>query len=639
MKRAIVAIWLLSLCSAGYTQLADTTLVLPEFEKLEYKFEQAQALTLVSKVDSNTLDFNRAGTITEILENTSTLFVRNYGPGYSATVSQRGLATAHTPIYWNGLNLNSPTTGVGDVSLIPAAFIQSIAIVHGGVSAATGSGTIAGAIYLNPDKSADREKVFASLGFRYTNIQNAENSLIFRIFKNGWKFNSSILINDSQNRFNYVNHAHRDKPIETRKNSAFNQQGWLQEIEKQIGKHSLQLAFWGVETDRQLAPGLTSSDNQERQNDVNLKAAITAHLNFRNSFARLQTAWIRDELNYSNASAIQSDIRSQQWVLNADFRHKFGKSTVLNYGTSNSFQMALASGNYSRTEEQLALAAYIGLDQSFYSNKFNVSIMLRQEHYQRYQSPFSPALTLNYKILSWLSMVARGSRNYRIPGLNDRFWLPGGDPNLPAERAWVADIGSEFKLMNLSGKNELRAQVFGFLHQIENWIQWIPGPDFWRAVSYKSVRSTGIQSELNWSMQLKTWNLKANVSHVYVNSKNLESSFNHQIQGTTLTHVPSNNLFTNITITRNKTMMLLDGNYTGSRFTSSDNLIEQPEFMIINIGLGREVLFKSFGANLKFRVHNLLNTDYQVMPWMPMPLRHYSISVHFNFQAKLKSKS
>jgi iron complex outermembrane receptor protein len=639
MKRAICAIWL---CGPGLTvfsQSADTTMVLPEFEKMELKFLQVNSLALVSEIDSTIIDFNRAGSISELLERSSTLFVRNYGPGFSVGISQRGLATAHTPIFWQGLNLNSPTTGLGDLSLIPAAFVQSMSVAHGGLSAANGSGVLAGGIYLNPTQHAKREQLSVNLLTQYTTIQNLETSFGFSILKNGWRVNTVLVNNDSKNRFLYVNHAHRNKPLETRQNSSFYQRGWLQEIEKQVGKHSVQLALWGVESNRQLAPSLTSSDNLERQNDLNLKAVLTTKLNFKHVVGKLQTAWQWDELNYSNKSGIRSDINSQQWVFNADFRQKIGSNTFINYGSNNSFQMALAGENYQRTEDQLALSVYAGINQDFLRSRLNVNLMLRQEYYQNYQNPFSPALAISYKAGKLISLLARGSRNYRIPGLNDRFWMPGGNPDLPAERAWVGEIGPEFKLRNSNGKHELKANVFGFLHQIENWIQWVPGPDFWHAVSYKSVRSSGIQSEINWKFHLKTWKLNTTISHVYVDSRNLESSFDSHIEGLNLIHIPAHKAFANISITRKQTVLMFDGNFTSSRFIGSDNVVEQPAFTLLNAGIGQNILLKQFNINLKFSVHNLLNTDYQVMPWMPMPLRYYSISIQLNFKSKLNSKS
>lgn len=639
MKRIISAIWLCCLGLSVFSQTTDTTLVLPEFEKTEIKFSQVNSLALVSVVDSATIHFNQAGTISDILESATTLFVRNYGPGYSVGVSQRGLSTAHTPIFWQGLNLNAPTTGIGDISLIPAAFIQSISISHGGASAATGSGALAGGIHLNPNGNVFNQSVLVNVGARYTSTQNLETSIGFRLNKNGWKVNTSIFNNDSQNRFNYVNHAHRDKPVEIRKNGAFYQKGWLQELEKEIGRHSLQFAFWGVETNRQLAPGLTSSDNQESQTDLNLKASLSAQLNFQKVSAKLQTAWLKDELNYSNASGIQSNVYVQQWVLNADFKHKISSTTSLNYGTNNSLQTALASGNYQGIEQQLALSVYAGVDRIFFQNRLLVHLIMRQESYQNFQNPFSPALVLNLKANNWLNIIARASRNYRIPGLNDRFWMPGGNPDLPAERAWVADLGPEIKLKGAKDNHEMAVRIFGFLHQIDNWIQWISGQDYWYAVSYKSVRSAGIQSEINWKLKLKAWQVNANVSHAYVNAKNLESTYNNQIEGLNLVHIPANKFIASFSVFRNATSILIDANYTSSRFISTDNFSEQPAFFLMNAGIGQRFQFKNFGANIKFRVHNILNADYQVMPWMPMPLRHYSIAVLFNFKSNIKLKT
>lgn len=44
------------------------------------------------------------------------VFIKNYGPGNIATITQRGLGAAHTAVLWHGLNIQNNTLSTIDFS-------------------------------------------------------------------------------------------------------------------------------------------------------------------------------------------------------------------------------------------------------------------------------------------------------------------------------------------------------------------------------------------------------------------------------------------------------------------------------------------------------------------------------------------
>ncbi len=57
------------------------------------------------------------------------VFIKNYGPGNIATITQRGLGAAHTAVLWHGINIQNNTLGTIDFALfiknIPGMLAQS----------------------------------------------------------------------------------------------------------------------------------------------------------------------------------------------------------------------------------------------------------------------------------------------------------------------------------------------------------------------------------------------------------------------------------------------------------------------------------------------------------------------------------
>ena len=81
-------------------------------------------------LDSARLALFRQNNLVEVLSLQSNIFIKNYGPGNSATTTLRGAASAHTPVLWNGFNLQSPMLGQVDLSLLPVLFTDEIKIQY-----------------------------------------------------------------------------------------------------------------------------------------------------------------------------------------------------------------------------------------------------------------------------------------------------------------------------------------------------------------------------------------------------------------------------------------------------------------------------------------------------------------------------
>lgn len=601
------------------------TLLLPEFEKQELRLSQVREFLPVIESDSAASEFYRVGPVTELLQQTYPIMLRNMGPSGSVTLSSRGLAAAHTAVYWNGISINSPASGLADFSLIPAAFVETSAFTLGGNSAVSGSGPIGGGFHLNAQGTA-RNGLQVELVNTLNSAQNFESSVRAAMGNGKWTSKTNLLMNESQNRYPYVDHAQGDQPVRNREHSHFRQYGFTQQIGRRIGKHKIALDLWGLQTERQLPPGIYAASQAEQQSDRNLKAVLQGHFYFGRWNSRIQVGYLHDELHYENETGVNSTITTSQWIANADFSRPISSRWQVRLGTNNQYQQARANENYTDGANQLVNALYSGLHYESENHRWSASAMLRYDHFQHYRGALSPSLAVKFSLPEQLEWHFSASRNYRIPALNDRFWVPGGNPDLDPEDAYQLSAGPDWTIC-LNARHQLKINASGFYNHVQNWIQWVPQSNFWGAVSYKSVNTYGLNSGFEYDFQREEFRFNLRGNYVFTEARNLESSYNEALSGRRLLHVPNHRFNARIAVSWKGLSLYSDISYVGERLQSSDRTALLDPIGLTNAGVGYNLDLGKIQTQLSFRVLNLLNADYQVMPGMPMPLRTYSISL------------
>ena len=75
------------------------------------------AAVKAQKIDSLALIQYQSGSLGELLQSASPIFVKQYGSNGVQTVTFRGMAGAHTGVFLNGLNINPSSLGLTDLSV------------------------------------------------------------------------------------------------------------------------------------------------------------------------------------------------------------------------------------------------------------------------------------------------------------------------------------------------------------------------------------------------------------------------------------------------------------------------------------------------------------------------------------------
>jgi vitamin B12 transporter len=117
------------------------------------------------------------------------------------------------------------------------------------------------------------------------------------------------------------------------------------------------------------------------------------------------------------------------------------------------------------------------------------------------------------------------------------------------------------------------------------------------------------------------------ISYNYSPSTYLLSAVSGDIsKGKQLIYIPLHKFNASIQLNHGRWYSMFNLSMTGKRFVEKDNQQSLPAFILLNATAGREIIIKPFSGRIQLGIHNLSNSQYQVVEYYPEP----GISVMFN---------
>ncbi|MCT4615707.1 MAG: TonB-dependent receptor plug domain-containing protein [Marinifilaceae bacterium] len=609
-----------------------------------------------TKIDTTVLRESVSNSLSQLLSQNTTIFIKSYGKGSLATASFRGTAPSHTQVSWNGMKLNSPMLGMVDFSLIPSYFIDDMNVWHGASSIQMAEGALGGGISLNNNPTNDNYKVnfvgeLANFGTYCTYLKYNYGNKI--------KCSTRIYHNYSENDFKYKNFGqaaesleYGEHPTSKNINGQYSNTQFLHEMYYRAKKDNLfSLIIWGYYVDRNL-PKLSVSLNEDpssmknKQFDKNLRSVFSwkKYGEKFNNTARLGTAWneldytLTNKLTQGTNTAINSESKIFNTYLNDEFNYYFSKDFMLtakldyNLYSVDSYEEIKNTG-YKRYRHEIS--PFLALRYKAF-NRWGLSYNIRKPISNDYSSPIVQALLTDLLLIPKYNLYLKASiaKNYHNPTLNDKYFVPGGNPNLISEDGYTYDYGAEFAINKQSFS--LQGELTYYKSDIENWILWLPTfKSYWTPINVKKVKADGIEAKIKINAQLtKNWSLYLNANYAINNSKNLGDPISEGDQsiGKQLVYVPkySSGIFGKISY---KTLSFdYKYNYYSERFTTSSNdpgdLHQLSSYYMSDISINNK--FKNF--DIKFSIFNLFDEDYVTVLRRPMPQRNFSLSLNLKIK-------
>ncbi|MCB0763863.1 MAG: TonB-dependent receptor [Flavobacteriales bacterium] len=608
-------------------QLLRDTVPLRAFEVTATRLEAVPGSKVIV-VDSATMARYSASDLGGLLAGESPVFVKSYGLGSLAVTSFRGGGAGHTAVLWNGFNINSPMNGQLDLSLVPIAAMQHVAVLYGGGTALWGSGAIGGTILLNDLPRFDdgiRVNACVSLGSFSDQRQQVRVQRATKKFVLGIGAYNSAADND------FPLPSADDAAMGRQTNAAFAQRGLVGDAHVRAGRRDrLGMHVWLQESDRQVPPSVESTSTAFQRDESVRLAADWQHTTSR-TVTTARAGWSGEQLDWyaTDASAVARS-RSRTLIAEVETRVRLNARHHLHVGLNHTYASASSDGLID-DPTQVRDAIFSAHRYTSANERFTSSLSARQELLDGDLVPFTCSIGGEYAVRRWLKLKAQGSKLYRVPTLNDRYWLPGGDPDLRSEQGYSGDLGAQ---IDLSGNGiRLTSEVTFFDRLIDDWIQWMPGPSYWSPRNILQVWSRGVETTTTVRFNVHKVGVELGVltNHV-VSSNRIATSANDASVGKQLILVPMYSGHAKLGMAYKGLSFTGLMRYTGYRYTSTDNHHYLEPFWLANAWLSyRLPTAKRCTVNLQFQCDNLFDEVYQVMLNRPMPLRSYRLGINVAF--------
>ena len=564
--------------------------------------------------------------LADILQRESAVFIKQYGPSLLATPSVRGTGAAHTALIWNGCNLQNGMNGQTDISLVPAFLFGSFTLQQGASSASWGSGAAGGALFLNPSRQNEASflQENGSFGHRLTAIRFALPHKKFRFSLGAFRLSED-------NNFTFHNHAYAEAPLMEQRNAKLDAAGILASLSVETGKNSvLHIGSWWQNANRHIPPIMSVPMSKAHQADATLRNT----LNWTGRIAALQiqlrTAWFEEQLRYSDSLAsINNTYNSRTLFQEAEFAYPISRNHKISFGINQTIQNAKSATYGEDVKELSRRSAFAQWDALFWGNRMKLRSGLRKEWTSRNDAPLIPFLSSCIALLPHLTLNANYSGVYRIPTLNDLYWIPGGNPNLLPEHGTSAEAGLAWNSVVRTTSISVRADVFQ--SNINNWILWVPGNSFWWPGNVKQVRNRGANFNSDVKLNVKNHHFSLRSSLQVVSAVVVETGDAFELHTQKqLIYVPHFSASGGIEWRHGSNRLEIQLVHTGLRYTSSDNKQALPAFSLFNAIAGKDIELGKYHMNLFLRWNNMFNAQYQIMLWRPMPMSTVQLGIQFN---------
>lgn len=641
--RRFLLIFLLIYCGFGaFSQasfsLSDTILI-PEVVTVG-ELKKYQSGAKIEKIPANWMEVANDGNLEQLLSRMLPIPLKS-NAGSLSTIRLRGSSPDHTSINFGGININSLTLGQANASNVPVYLFDDVSVQFGSSNTGSESGSIGGAVFLGVKNNwtkgfkAEARVLHGSFG---------EQLYGTKLFLGNGKFESvtRAYYYYKTNNFGFTNPYYRDfenqifEIKDTQQNANIENCGLLQELNYRFAdKNFLTVKIW-LENDwhyiqQNMQTNLFQPGFKETYEDKNLR--IWA--DYKNHLHKLKyqfgAGYVCDNsLNNDNES---DTIQTQRIIGDASAEYEFSRKSWVKLGTTVTriFPKVYTYSADLKHEDRIDLVA--AFHQQFF-NKLTATLNLRKGFVSGFDVPFTPAFGLDYLALSKekyvLGVSGNIAKSYRVPTFNDRFWEPGGNPDLQPEKGLNYELGSKLSFCDDDFSGNIKLSVFYM--NVDNWILWKNGGSYWYAENVQKVESKGIELMTDWTYKIGKLKTTSGLNYTYTSAQRIDSKNNTNALFRQLEYVPlhSGNIFTSSAI--GKWDFSIDGNFAAEQFTNEEDEDILPAYFMLNLNAGYNLKLNYFNRlRISGALNNLLDTDYQSSFGYAMPGISYRMSVTYNF--------
>lgn len=567
---------------------------------------------VVSRTD--TVSFKHYTTATEALLRVPGLGISDYG-GLAGLkgVSLRGLGTAHTDIYLDGVRVSNFQSGQNDLGMLPLEVLGSAVVDYAQNS-----------LSFRTAKPVFGERIFGGqVGLQAGSFGTWMPSARFNV-----KLSERLALSVhgagilTKGDFPYGDAKDRRTGNDLKQvRTGIDLFGTLDGGEWQAK------AYYNA-SDRG-TPGSLSWPSTDRQQDKNvvvqgsLRKAFsdlyTLNLSAKGAYDKIfyQSAWGDSDYNFTDFQLNSShSFRLTDWwgvSLAADIE----RGTLKSPGLYDAARTAVISA--------LATAFRLG----WFSADLALEYRGTFDKGAKALNSLSPSLDLRFTLFEGFDIVAFGRRAFRAPTFNELYYPGYGNPDLKPEDAWLTDLGIDFHHA-LNSDWALGLKLDGFYNYLTNKIISAPMPDdlnIWLPYNIGKVQAKGIDAAL--SLRYDNGRLSGGLSARYSYQNAVDKTPDSYTFGQQVPYIAKNTVVLAGDIALAGWRLDAVWNWRGGRFDASG---EMPDWNTLDLTLAKDFKLGNVGVlSLNVSARNLLDCRYELVRDYPMPGRSFLGGFTFKF--------
>jgi len=224
---------------------------------------------------------------------------------------------------------------------------------------------------------------------------------------------------------------------------------------------------------------------------------------------------------------------------------------------------------------------------------------------------------------------------FRLPSFNDLYYSEVGNRDLKPERTNQYNLGVTYNLSISTWMPLLKITIDGYHNNVKDKIVAYPNKDTfsWTILNYGKVVIDGLDLTAETTLQPdKEIGILLGSNYTYQRAINVtdptDGVYNNQLPYTP--RISGSGKAGVITPWINISYSLL---WSGHRYAVNQNYIENrlPAYYDHSISVSRDVQLKNRLIHLNLEVLNLMDTNYAIVKWFPMPGRSYRATISLKF--------
>lgn len=558
-----------------------------------------------------------SASLTQLLNYNTPIYFKENGAGMVASPSFRGTTASQTVVLWNGININSQTTGQTDFNTVNVQGFDQIKVKAGGGNVAENNNAIGGSIELINDLPFKRG--FSNeIQLKYGSFETFTGN-----FKSSYS-NENLSFNLGYSRHQSANDFDFPKGYLNQKNTNgqfYNNNINLGAAYKINPKNTLK--FYGnlFQAKRHLSV-ISPYATRQKYEDYNSRSLVEWQSRFGRLESQLKLAYLNEEYRFfANINKEYFDKGTvNSWIAKYDLNYTINeklRTKIFFEFTQNHGQLANEAS--SKTRNLGALGFNL---QHQILERFSYQWSVRQEFNQENGQPLLYSLGGIFDVNSFYRLRFNAAKNFRIPTYNDLYWPGVGNRNLKPETSYQIELGQELHhpTMNFS--------VTAFYNKVNDLIRWAPninplGGVLWQPENIHDVKIYGIESMLTAKKKIGQHDWALSATYAYTISEN-------QTNQKQLIYVPYHKATTSLAYYWKNFSAYTQWLLNGKVFTTTNNepSKELNSFLLGNFGLGYD-FGKENTYQIGFEIMNLMDRAYESVENRPMPGRSFHLNINF----------